>query len=304
MVPVADPEGRLSALSRIAVVAKNGSEEAARTASELIDWLSRRGVQAIPDEATAAYRGHLAARRGAAAAGPPETFRRDGRYDMAIVLGGDGTLLQVARTLAGGPPILGVNMGRLGFLTEVSRAELYPTLLLVLEGRFQVEERTLFAVEHHSTRREPTRYLVLNDAVIAKSALARILELTLRIDGQLVARYRSDGLIVSTPTGSTAYNLSAGGPILQPQLPVMVVSPICPHTLSLRPIVVPDSSRLEIRLDTAREKVFLTLDGQEGASLADGDVVRVTKGDATARLVRIGNRSFFDNLRGKLHWGE
>ena len=294
----------MSAPKRIAVVAKNGSEEAARTASELVDWLSRRGATAIPDEATAAFRGHLAARRGAVVAGPPETFRRDGQYDVAVVLGGDGTLLQVARTLAGGPPILGVNMGRLGFLTEVSRAELYPAILLVLEGRYQVEERTLFSVEHQSARREPSRYLVLNDAVIAKSALARILELTLRIDGQLVARYRSDGLIVSTPTGSTAYNLSAGGPILQPQLPVMVVSPICPHTLSLRPIVVPDSSRLEITLDTQREKVFLTLDGQEGDSLSHGDVVRVTRGEARARLVRIGNRSFFDNLRGKLHWGE
>jgi NAD+ kinase len=178
----------------------------------------------------------------------------------------------------------------------------------VLEGRFRVEERALFAVEHRveatRTRREPSRYLVLNDAVIAKSALARILELSLRIDGHLVAHYRSDGLIISTPTGSTAYNLSAGGPILQPQLPVMVVSPICPHTLTMRPLVVPDSSQLEISLDTPREKVFLTLDGQEGDALGFGDVVRVTRSDATARLVRISGRTFFDNLRGKLHWGE
>jgi NAD+ kinase len=308
----------VSVLRRVAVIAKNGSEEAARTASELVDWLARRGVQAIPDGEIASYRAHLAARRGIAAAGPAETYRpenhhTDAPYDLAVVLGGDGTLLHVARSLASGPPILGVNLGRLGFLTEVGRAELYPALLQVLDGRFRVEERALFAVEHHvephrgdvgRARREPLRYLVLNDAVIAKSALARILELSLRIDGHLVAHYRSDGLIISTPTGSTAYNLSAGGPILQPQLPVMVVSPICPHTLTMRPLVVPDSSRLEISLDTPREKVFLTLDGQEGDALGFGDVVRVTRSDAAARLVRISGRSFFDNLRGKLHWGE
>lgn len=295
----------MSAPKRIAVVAKNGSEEAARTASELVDWLSRRGAMAIPDEATAAFRGHLAARRGAVVAGPPETFRRDGQYDIAVVLGGDGTLLQVARSLAGGPPILGVNMGRLGFLTEVSRAELYPAMLLVLDGRYQVEERTLFSVEHQSARREPSRYLVLNDAVIAKSALARILELTLRIDGQLVARYRSDGLIVSTPTGSTAYNLSAGGPIVHPSVDALVLTPIAPHALTNRPLVLPAGISIVLSpVIEPQSDVVLTFDGQYGVSLEAGDVVEVTRAPRVLRLVHISSRTHFDMLRQKLKWGD
>ena len=312
-------ENRRPIPRRVAVVAKGSSEEAARTASELVDWLARRGVTPILDESTAAYRAHLAARHGLPSSGPAETFRRDGAYDLAVVLGGDGTLLTVGRTLRD-TPILGVNLGRLGFLTEINRSELYPAMLQVLEGHYRIEERVLLDVEHQSaqaangggpggiggagSRREPMRYSVLNDAVIAKSALSRILELTLRIDGQLVASYRSDGLIISTPTGSTAYNLSAGGPILHPQLPVLVLSPICPHTLSLRPIVVPDTSRIEVTLDSPREQTFLTVDGQEGNAIGFGDVVRVTRGERRARLVRVSGRSFFDNLRGKLRWGE
>jgi NAD+ kinase len=145
---------------------------------------------------------------------------------------------------------------------------------------------------------------VLNDAVVAKSALSRIIELALHVDGHLVAKYRSDGLILSTPTGSTAYNLSAGGPILYPQLPVMVLSPICPHTLSLRPVVIPDTSRVEVTLETQREEVYLTLDGQEGTTLGYRDTVRASRDPATVRLVRISGRTFYDGLRGKLHWGE
>ena len=145
---------------------------------------------------------------------------------------------------------------------------------------------------------------MLNDAVITKSALARIVDLTYRIDGNLLADCRSDGLIISTPTGSTAYNLSAGGPILDPQLPVVVLTPICPHTLSLRPVVVPDSSVIEVTLETPREEVFLTLDGQEGVPLDQGDRVRVRRSQVKVRLVKTTGRSFYDGLRDKLHWGE
>ena len=160
-------------------------------------------------------------------------FRPGEPYDLVVVLGGDGTLLSVARTLTPGVPILGVNLGNLGFLTEINRGELYPALVQVLAGRFATEERSLFDVELRAERRRPRcAFRVLNDAVITKSALARIIELTLRVDGHLIARFRADGLIISTPTGSTAYNLSAGGPIVNPLLPVAVLTPICPHALS------------------------------------------------------------------------
>jgi NAD+ kinase len=220
-----------------------------------------------------------------------------------VVLGGDGTLLSVARTVGPEALILGVNLGTLGFLTEVSRGELYPSLVQVLAGRFRVEERSLFDVDLQRNGSGLLRYRVLNDAVITKSALARIIELTLRIDGNLIARFRADGLIISTPTGSTAYNLSAGGPILSPLLPVAVLTPICPHALAMRPIVVPDAGPIEVRLETQREEVFLTLDGQEGTSLGFGDAVRVTRSATSVRLARVSRRSFYDHLRGKLRWG-
>jgi NAD+ kinase len=174
----------------------------------------------------------------------------------------------------------------------------------VLAGSFSLDERVLLDVELQRAGGERLAYRVLNDAVVAKSALSRIIELTLRVEGHLVARFRADGLIVSTPTGSTAYNLSAGGPILYPRLPVMVLSPICPHTLSLRPLVVPDESRVEVTLETQCEEVYLTLDGQEGTTLGYGDTVRVRRSAERVRLVRVSERTYYDGLRGKLHWGE
>jgi NAD+ kinase len=282
---------------RIGVVAKAASREAVHTAHELAEWLRRRGLEVGLDEAVVRAKGGAAER----------PFRPGEGYDLVVVLGGDGTLLSVARALAGAVPILGVNLGNLGFLTEINRGELYPAIVQVLAGRFRMEKRSLFDVE---LRRDgggaplhPVQYRVLNDAVINKSALARIIELTLRIDGHLVARFRADGLILSTPTGSTAYNLSAGGPILDPLLGVAVLTPICPHALSLRPMVVPDASRMEVTLETPREEVYLTLDGQEGTSMGYRDTVTVTRSSAAVRLVRVSERTFHDNLRGKLRWG-
>jgi NAD+ kinase len=281
---------------RIGIVAKVASREAVHTAHELAEWLRRRGLEAVLDEAT------LRA-KGAAAEHP---FQPSEAYDLVVVLGGDGTLLSVARSLKPGVPILGVNLGNLGFLTEINRGELYPAMVQVLAGRFKAEERALLDVELHRNGGGggvPLRYQVLNDAVINKSALARIVELTLRVDGHLVARFRADGLIISTPTGSTAYNLSAGGPILSPLLPVTVLTPICPHALSLRPIAVPDRGLIEVTLETQREEVYLTLDGQEGTSVGYRDTVSITRGKTTVRLVRVSERTFYDNLRGKLRWG-
>lgn len=279
---------------KVGIVAKTGSREAAFVAHELAEWLRRRGLEAELDEATLRARG-----------APPseQAFHPGDPCDLVVVLGGDGTLLAVARAVGSEAPILGVNLGTLGFLTEVSRGELYPSMVQVLAGRFQLEERSLFDVELQRNGSGSLLYQVFNDAVITKSALARIIELTLRIDGQLIARFRADGLIISTPTGSTAYNLSAGGPILSPLLPVAVLTPICPHALSLRPIVVPDAGPIEVTLETQREEVYLTLDGQEGTSVGFHDVVRIGRSRSRVRLIKVSDRAFYDSLRGKLRWG-
>lgn len=278
--------------SRVGIVAKTASREALRTSTELAEWLERRGLTVYVDESTRRTRGEEGA-----------VFEPGCDVDLVVVLGGDGTLLSVARALTSSVPVLGVNLGSLGFLTEVGRGELYPSLVKVLEGDYEIEERSLLAVSLRRSGGQSLEYSVFNDAVIAKSALARIIELTVTVDGNLVGRYRSDGLIVSTPTGSTAYNLSAGGPILTPELPVAVITPICPHTLSFRPVVVPDTSTIAVTLDTQSEEVYLTLDGQEGTSLGYRDRVEVRRGDRSVRLVKTARRSFYESLRSKLRWG-
>lgn len=282
------------AIRRVGVVAKAASREAIQTAHELAEWLRRRDLEVALDHA--AWRARPGA--GFLAFDPSEA------YDLVVVLGGDGTLLSVARSLDRPVPILGANLGHLGFLTEVGRTDLYPNMVQVLAGRFETEERSLFDVRlQRAGGGAPIEYRVLNDAVIAKSALARIIELEVTVDDVPVASYRSDGLIVSTPTGSTAYNLSAGGPILYPRLSVAVVTPICPHTLSLRPVVVPDEATIRVLLGTRREEVYLTLDGQEGTTLGYRDTVEVTRSERSIRLVKTTGRSFYDSLRGKLRWG-
>ena len=226
-------------IKSVGIVAKGDSREAVRSALELTEWLERRGIEAALDpgvaETTAGFEGSV--------------YEPGGRHDLVVVLGGDGTLLAAGRAVCPGVPILGVNLGRLGFLTEIARADLYPSLVEILAGRYEVEERSLLEITVSRRDGDMGTYRVFNDAVIAKSALSRIIELTLKADGGLVTTYRSDGLIISTPTGSTAYNLSAGGPIVNPLLPVVLLTPICPHTFSLRPIVVPDRSSIEVTLE-------------------------------------------------------
>lgn len=281
-------------IGHVGLVAKTTSKEALSSAHELADWLERRGIRVALEQ-------EIAASKRPAFAG--ELFDPAVAYDLVVVLGGDGTLLATGRAVSPGVPVLGVNLGRLGFLTEIARADLYPSLVEILAGRFTVEERSLLEITVERAAGEPAFYRVFNDAVIAKSALSRIIELTLKADGGLVTTFRSDGLILSTPTGSTAYNLSAGGPIINPLLPVVILTPICPHTFSLRPIVVPDESRIEVILETPDAEVFLTLDGQEGTTLAHMDTVRLERASQGVRLVRLGGRTFYDNLRGKLRWG-
>lgn len=283
----------MSGIRRVAVVAKASSREAIQTAHELAAWLERRDLEVALDGAALRAR----ARQDV------ETFDPAASYDLVVVLGGDGTMLSVARGLQEDVPILGVNLGHLGFLTEVGRGELYSNLVKVLAGEYRIEERAQLDVELARAAGGSSPYRVLNDAVIAKSALARIIELEVEVDGLVVAHYRADGLIISTPTGSTAYNLSAGGPILHPLLPVAVLTPICPHTLSQRPVVIPDHEEIRVTLETPREEVYLTLDGQEGTTMGYLDTISVTRSVRGVRLVKVTGRTFYDSLRGKLQWG-
>jgi NAD+ kinase len=271
---------------KIGIVAKKASSEALETSQELVDWLARKEIEVETAEVDGGSGFHLA-----------------GEYDLAIALGGDGTLLSVARAVPANVPVLGVNMGTLGFLTEISRPELYPALVDILAGRYGLEHRHLLEVTVIGNAPKNPKYKVFNDAVLGKNALSRIIELELKVDDRLVTSYRSDGLIVSTPTGSTAYNLSAGGPLTHPLLPVTLLTPICPHTFSLRPLVVPADSVVDITLGTEGAEVYLTLDGQEGTRLEEGDTVQLTRAADDVSLVKITDRTFYDSLRRKLHWG-
>lgn len=288
-----EPEGE-SRVRNVGIAVKQKHGEAIRLAVEVSEWLQRRGVAVALDEAVV---------RGRGLAGV-EVFRPESPCDLIVVLGGDGTLLSVARSAAPGVPILGVNMGTLGFLTEINRGELYPALVEILSGAFETVDRSLFEVELRRAGGAVQTYKVLNDVVVNKSALARIIHLRVRVDGRLIAEYRADGLIVSTPTGSTAYNLSAAGPIVHPGLPVAVLTPICPHTLTMRPLVIPDSSQLAIRLETPDEDVYLSIDGQEGTTFGYQDQITVSRSKEPASMVKVSPRTFYDALRTKLRWGE
>lgn len=288
---------RRAAPRSVAIVSKRAVAEGLRIAAELGTWLPARGVRVRYDRSTAKALGRKDGfRDGALPAGT----------DLAIVAGGDGTLLSVARSAAPlGVPILGVNFGGLGFLSELQPDELFDGLEKVLAGRFDLEERRTLRVRVRRGRRSLGEHVALNDAVIAKSQQPRMIRVTLGIDGDRVATITGDGLIVSTPTGSTAYNLSTGGPILDPRTEAVVLAPICPHTLSYRPIVVPGNLRIELGLVGVRdEEALLTLDGQVTLPMRDGDLVTVDLDGRPARLVRVAGHGFFDVLHRKLGWGE
>ncbi|RJO64101.1 MAG: NAD(+) kinase [Myxococcales bacterium] len=234
----------------------------------------------------------------------PEEKLGDGA-DLLIVLGGDGTLLHAVKLLRGrDAPILGVNLGRLGFLTEIQLSELYPTLDKILAGECPTQIRRML---HATLTREGKEILsqdVLNDVVINNGALARILRLHVGTAQGFMTSYRGDGLIISTPTGSTAYNMAAGGPVLYPTLATFALTPICPHTFANRPVVLPDDEEVIVELTEATSDVHLSLDGQAGAVMRQGDIVRVRRATTTARLVRSPTRGYFDILREKLGWGQ
>ncbi|MBN1594132.1 MAG: NAD(+)/NADH kinase [Candidatus Coatesbacteria bacterium] len=281
----------------IAIVAKPHAHNIIEILNETCEWLSEQGIKVRVDEQVA----HMLASK---AESMPREHILIGA-DMVIVFGGDGTLISVARIAPElSVPILGVNVGGLGFLTEIPLDELFASLSEILDGKFTMEERTVIRARVSGAQRKSKTFFAVNDFVINKSAIARMIDIMTYVDGSFVARYRGDGLIISTPTGSTAYSLAAGGPILQPKTSVLVLSPICPHTLTNRPIVVPDNVQIRNQLLSKVQEVSLTIDGQEVVHLFDGDEVLVFKAMEKMRLIQRVGTDYYSILRHKLSWGK
>ncbi len=279
---------------KVGIIAKP-KKPADEVVKDLVNWLKERNIEAILDEETAIL------------AGLESHYKKSDipeLSDFIVVLGGDGTLLSVARLVyRSDVPILAVNLGSLGFLTEVTLDELYPMMEKVIEGDYTTDERTMLEAFIFRQGEKIAEYRVLNDVVIHKGTLARIIQLEAKIDDMYLTTYRADGLIIATPTGSTAYSLAAGGPIIYPGVPALILNPICPFTLSQRPIVIDDNSIIEVTLLTENEDVFVTLDGQVGFALRVRDVVRVKKAPNKIKLIKNPYRNFFEVLRTKLRWG-
>ena len=283
------------AIRTVGVAIKPGEPRALAAVRQLAKWFGERGVRVLLEPEAAVASGD---------AGVPRT-ELVGAVDLLVVLGGDGTLLAVARALDERPvPILGINLGTLGFLAAVSLDEMEDALVRAIAGEIAIEPRLRLDVRLLRAGAAPRRWLALNDAVVTRGASARIIDLEVRADGQLVTTYHADGLIVATPTGSTAYSLSAGGPILLPGVPSIVLTPICPHALTQRPLVLPERERIEIAFDARGGEVLLSVDGQEGATLAAGDRVSIERSSHPTLLVVPPQRSRFEVLRTKLRWGE
>ncbi|HEY6274177.1 MAG TPA: NAD(+)/NADH kinase [Terriglobales bacterium] len=284
-------------MKRVAIISKQGKPELGRVAIEVTGWLRSHGYSVTVD-------------------GPAREFCPDcalaerdhvlgTRPDFVIVLGGDGTLLGAARKVAAaGIPILGINLGSLGFLTEIKQEEIARALEDVDCGRYEVSERAMLHCQVLRQGQTVASYDALNDVVLNQQAVARITEFELRINGIFVSNYKADGLIISTPTGSTAYSLAAGGPILVPEVPGFLVTPVASHALTNRPLVVQDNAVIEIRLMVTRERGYLTIDGQQGVPLEEGDIVQCRKSKSVVKLFRLPERTFFQVLRTKLKWGE
>jgi len=289
-------------ITRVGIVAKSHLSAAAGHLVEIAAWLQARGVEVVFETATA---------RLAPDARASRTLERDllaAAVDMVLVLGGDGTLLGMADRigLAGSAiPILGVNFGSLGFLTEITLPEMYPSLEAALEGRALVEERMMLRSRVTRGGRPHADHIALNDVVITKGARSRIIDLSVSVGGQFLTRVKADGLIIASPTGSTAYNLASGGPIIHPHVDALAITPIAPHTLTNRPIVIPGSSEVRVQpLVDGRAEVYVTFDGQSGFPLQADDEVSVCRAEQPLRLIRPSARSYFEVLRQKLKWGE
>jgi NAD+ kinase len=291
-------------IHRVGIVARSDLRAAGEHLVEIARWLDARGAEAVFEAGTAALASRVDGRA---------TFERDElprHVDMVLVLGGDGTLLSMADRIAQAGvdvPILGVNFGSLGFLTEVTLPELYAALESALGGTARVDERLMLRAETMREGRMFASRLVLNDVVITKGALSRIIELSVSVGGDFVARFKADGLIIASPTGSTAYNLSAAGPIVHPAVDALVITPIAPHMLANRPIVIPAAAAVQVQPiveGPAEDEVFVTFDGQWGFQLHGTDLVSVRCAERRLRLIHASPRSYFELLRQKLRWAE
>lgn len=284
-------------IKKIGVTSKPKKTEVREIVPPLIEWLRERQIESCIDKETAAT---LEIRE--------KSLTRNempAQVDLIVVLGGDGTLLATARALNRKPvPLLAVNLGGLGFLTVITTDELYPTLELAIAGDLHTERRVQIEAEIVRADEVIASYLALNDVVLNKGAIARVLDFDVWVDGRFISTYKSDGLIVSTPTGSTAYSLAAGGPVIAPTVPAFIVTPICAHTLSNRPVVLPDSVTIEVAVKSQRESVYLTVDGQVGIALRSDDTVRIKRAASYVELIQSPHKSYFEILRQKLKWGE
>jgi NAD+ kinase len=286
----------MGSIKTVGIFAKPNAPSAVKLVPELLRWLASRDIEARFDNETAHYAGMVV---GLDRQHVPEGC------DLAIVLGGDGTLLSAARAVGNRSiPILAVNLGGLGFLTSISTTDLFPELERVIHGSPRITRRKMLRVSIVREGSTVAEYQALNDVVIAKSSIARIVDLETWTDGTFLCAYKADGLIISTPTGSTAYSLAAGGPIIYPTVAAICITPICPHTLTNRPIIIPSEMGVRVVNKAAGEEAFLTVDGQIGSPLEAGDAVDCVVSDFDVMLVRPPDKSFFDVLRQKLKWGE
>ena len=309
------PDTAYPPVRTVGVVAKPGLRAAIPHLVDIADWLLARGVNVLIDQETATLMPAAAttASAGSRGAASPSSSVVDkptiaAKADLVLILGGDGTLLSMADHIGSAgsrTPILGVNFGSLGFLTEVTLPEIFPALETAITGQSPVEERMMLRAIVHRRGAEPAESPALNDVVITKTARARMIDLSVYVGDEFVTRVKADGLIIATPTGSTAYNLSAGGPIVHPSVDALVLTPIAPHTLTNRPVVIPSLSavRVQPNMET-RDEVFITFDGQAGFQLEAGDEVTVHRAERALRLIRPSTRSYFEVLRTKLKWGE
>jgi NAD+ kinase len=288
-------------MKAVGILARPGLLEAGPALRDLVAWLEARGIRPLLEKRTALLLDGKTRGRDVMSG---DALAR--KAEALIVLGGDGTLLRAAQLLGERHvPVLGVNFGSLGFLTDVALSELYPALEGLLAGSVSFEERRLLHASVKRPGKPDVQQHALNDVVITKAALSNIIELHVSIDGLFVSTFRADGLIVSSPTGSTAYNLAAGGPILHPEVPAVLLTPICPHMLTNRPLVVDDQARIEVRLAPIQEQlVHITFDGQHGFPLSAKDVVVVRRSPRLLHLVRAPARDYYEVLRTKLKWGE
>ena len=280
----------------VGIIAKHTDPRAQKIVSELGEWLETRGKLVVLDKETAALVQH---------GGSVTRSNLPEKCDFLIVIGGDGTLLSAARVVGtSGKPILGVNLGSLGFMTAVTLEELYPVLERIFNYDLDYDERMMLVAHVHRMGERVANYTVLNDVVINKGALAKIIDIETTIGEMYLSSFKADGLIISTPTGSTGYSLAAQGPILHPTLRAIVITPICPHMLTNRPIVIPDDMVVRAKLRSRESDVFLTLDGQVGLGIREDDVIEVKRADAPLRFLRSPFKDYFAVLRTKLKWGE